>query len=191
MSVLHANHYIYQYTTDVSSNRMENLFFIHPKSLEMWCAFPNVLIIDATYKTNPYGMPFIEIVGVTSTSKTFLIACAFVRNEKQAAYKWVLECLKEPLGEGIGVRVILTDRELSLMNACRDVLPDAARQLCRYHIRKNIIKNCESQFRKTREMNSFIHRWEILIDSCTYEEFVANNLALQEYLKDYPGIFWL
>lgn len=90
-------------------------------------------------------MPFVEIVGVTSTSKTFLIACAraFVRNEKETIYKWVLECIKEPLDEGIDKRVILTDQELSLLNACWDVLPDAVRKLCRYHIKQNIIKNCE------------------------------------------------
>ena len=85
LSLLHSNGYIYEFST-TGSNELENLFFVHPTSFDIWRAFPHVLIIDATYKTNQYNMPFVQIVGVTSTNKTFSIAFTFMHNEKTVNY---------------------------------------------------------------------------------------------------------
>lgn len=79
-------------------------------------------------------MPFVEIVGVTSTSNTFSIAFAFMHSEKTVNYKWVLNCLKLTLDECMLPRVIVTDKEMALVNACNEVFPDAAQLLCRCHI---------------------------------------------------------
>nr|XP_043613294.1 protein FAR1-RELATED SEQUENCE 5-like [Erigeron canadensis] len=133
MSLLHSNNYVYEFTT-TESNELDNLFFVHPTSFDIWRAFPHVLIIDATYKTNPYNMPFVEIVGVTSTSNTFSIAFAFIHSEKTTNYKWALDCLKLTLDECMLPRVIVTDKEMALVNACNEVFPDAAQLLCKYHM---------------------------------------------------------
>ncbi|XP_076925217.1 uncharacterized protein LOC143587957 [Bidens hawaiensis] len=129
MSILHSNGYVYEFTT-TGSNELENLFFVHPISFDIWRAFPHVLIIDATYKTNSYNMPFVQIVGVTSTNKTFSIAFAFMQNEKIESYTWVLNCLKLTLDKCMHPRVILTDRELALVNACKEV----SRMLLNYFV---------------------------------------------------------
>ncbi|XP_076937279.1 protein FAR1-RELATED SEQUENCE 5-like [Bidens hawaiensis] len=146
MSILHSNGYVYEFTT-TGSNELENLFFVHPISFDIWRAFPHVLIIDATYKTNSYNMPFVQIVGVTSTNKTFSIAFAFMQNEKIESYTWVLNCLKLTLDKCMHPRVILTDRELALVNACKEVFPNATQLLCRWHISRNIFKNCRQSIR--------------------------------------------
>ncbi|CAI9294509.1 unnamed protein product [Lactuca saligna] len=72
ISILHNNNYIYELTTG-ASNELENLFFVHPTSWKIWRAFPHVLIIDATYKTNKYNKPLVQIVGVTSTQGMYII----------------------------------------------------------------------------------------------------------------------
>ncbi|XP_076898168.1 uncharacterized protein LOC143551661 [Bidens hawaiensis] len=93
LSFLHDNNYVYEFTT-TGLNELENIFFVHPTSFDIWRAFPHILIIDSTYKTNKYNMPFVQIVGVTSTNNTFSIAFAFMHNEKTVNYTWVLNCLK-------------------------------------------------------------------------------------------------
>ncbi|GJR15593.1 retrovirus-related pol polyprotein from transposon TNT 1-94 [Tanacetum coccineum] len=62
MSLLHTQGYVHDYDTHPVTNELEALFFVHPSSFKIWRAFPHVLIIDATYKTNIYKMPFVEIV---------------------------------------------------------------------------------------------------------------------------------
>ncbi|XP_076925398.1 protein FAR1-RELATED SEQUENCE 5-like [Bidens hawaiensis] len=65
-----------------STKRTENIFFGHEKSHTMWRAFPNLLLIDTTYNTNMYKWPFVQFVGVTSTSKSFCIAHAVIFKEQ-------------------------------------------------------------------------------------------------------------
>jgi hypothetical protein len=182
--LLEENNYIYHFTTNSKSGRLENLFFVHPISFEMWRAFPWIIEIDATYKTNLYNLPLVEIVGVTSTSKTFSIAYAFVEYEQEAHYKWVLQCLKSTLGEGFAVRVVLTDRDLALMKACTDVMPDVKHLLCRFHIWTNIAKHCEPTFRAKRAWGAFHHWWNQLIESRTVAEYFLNESDLKSKLGD-------
>ena len=141
MSLLHSNGYVHDYDTHPVTSKLEALFFVHPTSFKIWREFPHVIIIDATYKTNIYKMPFVEIVGVTSTRKTFCIAFAFISEEKEKNYKWVLERLKLTLEGCMHPRVIITDRELALINAYKKVFPNATRLLCRWHIQRNILKH--------------------------------------------------
>jgi hypothetical protein len=48
-------------------------------------------LVSLTYKTNKYGMLLFEIVGVTSTEKTFGVVFAFSSNEKEDNFTWVLQ----------------------------------------------------------------------------------------------------
>ncbi|XP_076945029.1 uncharacterized protein LOC143615922 [Bidens hawaiensis] len=48
-----------------STNRTENIFCCHEKSHTVWCAFPDLFLIDMTYNTNMYKWSFVQFVGVT------------------------------------------------------------------------------------------------------------------------------
>jgi hypothetical protein len=184
--LLQQNQYLYHHTTNSQSGRLENLFFIHPLSFDIWRAFPWIVEIDATYKTNLYNMPLVEIVGVTSTGKTFSIAYAFITNEQEANYRWVLQCLKSTLDEGFCVRVVLTDRDLALMRACQAVMPETKLLLCRVHIWRNIGK-WEPAFRTKHDWGSFYHWWHVLVDSRTVAEYQENERTLKKKLEDKPS----
>nr|KAJ0219272.1 hypothetical protein LSAT_V11C300129580 [Lactuca sativa] len=121
MHILQTKGYNLHYRANMITNELEDLFFIHPTLLKMWQAFPYVVLMDATYKINKYNLPFLEIVGVTSTNKTFSIAFAFMHNEKTSNYIWALTCLKLTINDSFFPCVIVTDRDLALMKACRDV----------------------------------------------------------------------
>ena len=190
-SLLQEKRYFYQFTTNNKNGRLENLFFIHPTSMTLWRAFPWVIEIDSTYKTNIYNMPLVEIVGVTSTGKTFSLAYAFIVNEREANYQWVLRCLKSTLADSFAVRVVLTDRELALMRALKVVMPEAKQLLCRYHIWQNIIKHCEPALRMKKDVN--IDRlnvwWKKVYQSRTFDEFKSNEKELKEKLAGFPGVY--
>ncbi|XP_023749725.1 uncharacterized protein LOC111898009 [Lactuca sativa] len=56
MEILNEKHFITEFFVNSISNELENLFFLHPQSLNIWKALTHVLIIDATYKTNKYDI---------------------------------------------------------------------------------------------------------------------------------------
>ncbi|GJS75907.1 FAR1-related sequence 5-like protein [Tanacetum coccineum] len=168
VSVLDIHHYVYEPYTHPVTNELQALFFVHLTSYEIWRAFPHVLIIDATYKTNIYKMPFVQIVGVTSTGNTFCVAFVFISEEKMDNYKWALEKLKLTLNESMHPRVIVTDRELALMKACEIVFPHTNHLLCRWHIGQNIMKNYKQTIRSKYDWNLFQSAWKVLEDSPTW-----------------------
>ncbi|XP_038717231.1 protein FAR1-RELATED SEQUENCE 5-like [Tripterygium wilfordii] len=93
MSFLHEHMYLFYYRTNDITNELQDLFFAHPDSLEILRAFPHVLLMDATYKTNRFRMPLLEIVGVTPTNMTYCIAFVLLNSEKEYNYTWALRCL--------------------------------------------------------------------------------------------------
>ncbi|XP_056695213.1 protein FAR1-RELATED SEQUENCE 5-like [Spinacia oleracea] len=106
---------------DRSNKVITRLFLAHPAMVEVLRTYPLVIGLDSTYKTNKYGFPFLEIVGVTPTNQNFLIAYAFMKDETSTSYRWVLEKLKLLLGEGVTPTAILTDKEGGLMRPVAEV----------------------------------------------------------------------
>ncbi|XP_035836908.1 uncharacterized protein LOC118484905 [Helianthus annuus] len=163
-NVLINNDFIYETREEPGTEIVTEIFFLHQDSRVMWRAFPHVMMIDATYKTNIYNMPFIQIVGMTPTNKSFIIAHAVVSKERGDNFVWVLERVKSMLDECMEPRVILTDRDLALMGACAKVFPDASRLLCRWHIQQNVMKHCKGAFTDD-DWKKFMSFWGTLIES--------------------------
>ena len=65
---------------------MTAVLFAHPDSLVYLRAYPEVLLLDCTYKTNKYGMPLLDIIGIDATRRSFCIAFAFLSGETEEDY---------------------------------------------------------------------------------------------------------
>ncbi|XP_076928144.1 protein FAR1-RELATED SEQUENCE 5-like [Bidens hawaiensis] len=171
-----------------STNRTENVFFSHEKSHTMWREFPDLLLIDTTYNTNMYKCPFVQFVGVTSTSKCFCIAHAVNFREQECNFTWALERLKDMLVDCREPRVILTDRDQALMNACETVFPNATKNLCRWHITQNIQRKHKSLFQDDIS-KSFNYWWKVLYESPTKSMYDYNCGQMEAALARLGVIF--
>jgi len=98
--------------------------------------------MDSTYKINKYRLPLLEIAGVTSTWLTFSVAFVLLSNERENNFIWTLQKLKGLFFRGdVYPQVIVSDRDLALINAISVVFPEATNILCRFHINKNVKAN--------------------------------------------------
>jgi hypothetical protein len=98
--------------------------------------------MDCTYKTNQYGLPLLDIVGLASTGQTCYIAFAFVQDEKEDSYEIILRCLAEAY-DSLDLaypRTILTDKERALIKAIKTVFPGTKTISCIWHIEMNLLK---------------------------------------------------
>ncbi|KAM4061866.1 MULE transposase [Hirsutella rhossiliensis] len=122
-------------------------------------------------------MPLLNICGTTSERKTFSIASIFLSGEDESRYRWALATLLALLAkENIRLpRVILTDRDLALMNAIVSFkeLEGVVHILCRWHVNKNVLAKCKQHFPKAvrdaqgrvvREptFQAFLDEWQAL-----------------------------
>eukprot|EP00256_Glycine_max_P051237 XP_014617179.1 protein FAR1-RELATED SEQUENCE 5-like [Glycine max] len=118
---------------------VRDLFWCHPDAVKLCNACHLVFLIDSTYKTNRYRLPLHDIVGVTPTGMTFSAGFAYLEGERVNNLVWALERFR-----GLFLRndrlpvVIVTDRDLALVNAVKVVFPECKNLLCRFHIDKNV-----------------------------------------------------
>jgi len=144
MMLLDCDNYLQWSTCHESSNIVSDIFWTHPDAVKPLNAFNIVFLMDTTYKTNKYGLPLLEIVGVTCTSLSFSVGFAFLSSEKEENVIWTLQKFKGSLlTSHVRPEVIVCDRDLVLMNAINIVFPKATNLLCWFHINKNIKEKCK------------------------------------------------
>ena len=118
---------------------VHDLFWAHLGSIYLLLAFSHVLIMACTYKTNRYHLPLLEIMEVTSTDLTFLIAFSYIDTKREDNYTWALERLNNIMDVDVLPELIVTDRDLDLLNVIERVFLIAKHLLCRWYISRNVL----------------------------------------------------
>lgn len=95
MVELHKRTDWYTHYVEDDDDRNERLFFAMVSFQKILKYNYEVLLIDATYKTNKYKMPLIIISGVTPLNTSYYVAFAFDSKETLEVYKWLLKCIKD------------------------------------------------------------------------------------------------
>ncbi|KAL5161690.1 PKS-NRPS hybrid synthetase [Glycine soja] len=124
---------------------VRDLFWCYPDAVKLCNACHLVFFIDNTYKTNRYRLPLLDFVGVTPMTMTFSAGFAYLEAERVNNIAWALERFRGLfLSNDRLPLVIVTDRDLALMNAVKTVFPESTNLLCRFHINKNVKAKCKS-----------------------------------------------
>ncbi|KAJ4716771.1 FAR1-related sequence [Melia azedarach] len=186
MDKLMKHTYIEWHRCNEEMDCIKDLFWAHPFAVGLLRSFPRVLIMDCTYKTNMYPFSLLEIIGVTSTELTFSIAFAYLESEREDNYIWALERLRSMMADDALPSVIVTDKDLALMNAVRAVFPSATNLLCRWHISKNVSVHCKNLFETKERWEAFICSWNVLVLSVSEQEYMQHLSAMENDFSRYP-----
>ena len=167
------------------SLRLERVFWISSTGLRSYRCFNDVLQIDATYKTNRFGLPLILFTAIDNHGITILVAGCFVSNEKSDSYLWTLQQFQNSTSRS--PTVVFTDGDHELARAIQSVWPSSRHFLCRFHICQNIMKALSSKL--GNKMSDFLKDfWEICkiedveIYDATFAEIEAKWSDASDYL---------
>jgi hypothetical protein len=141
--------FVSQHMLDIE-NRVTHLFFASRQSLELYNLYPDVPLLARTYKTNKYGLPLLNIVGITSVKTSFLVCCSFIPSESEANFGWVLQTLTSYITNLPSV--VVTDCDSTLMNTLNRIFPTSAYILCRWHVRSSIYTRTKTRFSSRRTL---------------------------------------
>ena len=159
------------------TGEISHFFFATPASIGLLQDYPEVLLMDCTYKTNRFGMPLLVVVGVSPLMTTFYAAFAFLRGEKQEDYAWALAELHKiyagQLGRLAGPTTVLTDRDQALSNALATQWPRTTHVLCIWHINKGVVTNCKKFFKTKEAWDAFFEKWHATWQAATVEDGLA------------------
>ncbi|KAI3856565.1 hypothetical protein MKX03_032429 [Papaver bracteatum] len=187
MKLLSEHHYVEWHRMDTETNEVKDILWAHPESLQLAKCFPSVLLVDCTYKTKRYRMPLFEIVGVTSTCKTFTVAFGIMEAETEAHYSWALSCLRTIYDAESLPSVFVTEKESALIRGISDIFPQASQLLCTYHISKDVASNCKKHFQNSEELDIFLKEWNEITQAKTHIDFYDGFAEFESKWVNYPA----
>ena len=116
--------------------------------------YPEVLLMDCTYKTNLFGMPLLVIVIVSPLMKILNAAFAFLREKKEEDCAWALvelhKIYKRQLNRLLGPTIVPADCDQLLLKALPGRWPQTTHVFCIWHINKAVATNYKKLF-ETKE----------------------------------------
>ena len=187
-----------------NQNRLLALFFTYPWCERMLKDFPDILMLDSTYKTNRFGMPLLQYIGRTPINTRFPAAFCFLNEEDEAAYVWAVRNLKRLIDSDTGSqcdpKVVVTDNERALRLGLEEIFPGSHQILCQWHVNKNVLAKAASAWktgdRERDKMNhqAFMSDFSKVMHSKTVQEFydaynaLKNKYYEQEELLRYLAI---
>ncbi|KAK9681868.1 hypothetical protein RND81_10G033300 [Saponaria officinalis] len=168
--------YVHWHDINPDTHELTHVFMSHPEAVKLFCAYPHVVLIDSTYKMNTYNMALVEVVGVTPTGSSFLIACVLIPSESEEGYTCLLRKLMDILEcTGASPSVFVTDRELGLVRALRTLFFETPHLLCRWHVNRAIESRAlmihKTIFYKDHVLNNPETGWWNVIDSTCEDDF--------------------
>ncbi|XP_068486516.1 protein FAR-RED IMPAIRED RESPONSE 1-like [Phaseolus vulgaris] len=179
--------YVHWSRFEEGTNVVQDLFWTHPDLVKLLNAFNIVLMMDSTYKTNRYRMPLFEVVGVTSTGLTFSAAFMLLASKRHHNFVWALEKLK-----GLFFRVdsypkvVVSDRDIALMNGINVVFPEAVNLLCRFHIDKNVKEKCKMIVYPKEAWDQVMESWGAIVDCENVESYEHRVEAFNVVCSPWP-----
>lgn len=101
---------------------------------------------------------------------------------------WALKMFSKLIGVDHHPSVIISDRELALMNAIRVVFPRTPNLLCLWHIEKNILAKCKPKFKEDVDWEGFLSSWTKVIKSPDESSFNEAWRLFEVQYKEYGSV---
>ena len=109
------------------------------EQVENWIQFSDCVINDITHKTNRYGMALSLFVGFDQNMQNIIFAQGLLANESKQSHSWLFRQIIE--ATGIHLTVIITDSDLAVDVAVKEVFTTTYPIHCAFHITQNLHKN--------------------------------------------------
>ena len=101
---------------DMNSLRLTGIFWMSGEQQLLYNKYHDVVLHDNTALTNKYKWPLSLFLVVDCNNKSRLLAQAFVQDETEESYIWLLKCLKRT---NIEPKTIITDADPAMISALR------------------------------------------------------------------------
>jgi hypothetical protein len=127
--------------------RVRNLFWVDTMCVINYKLFGDYISFDTTFSTNPYGLPFVPIVGVNNHGSTLLFAVALLKDEKIDTFRWIVETFVEAMG-GKQLETIITDKDKAMKREIEILIKSTTHGNCFFHVVTKMSQKESSFFAK-------------------------------------------
>ena len=88
---------------DLEAGTVTRLMYVSSLMMASFKSFGQFISLDATCKTNRFGMPLVLLVGTDDTKSTTVFGAGLVRSEDIESYTWLLDTFRRAVGTSFTV----------------------------------------------------------------------------------------
>lgn len=175
---------------------MEGLFFQDSRMKRYFALYPEVLIVDATYKLNDRQMPVMLSLIIDGNGESQLIAIYVIRSENYEVVTKMFEYFIESNAKAGSIDVIIADKSFADRKALQTCFPQAKLQICIFHVlqafeREVTNRKREISTEQRKEALAILKNMVYAKTSTAYHELRKKLLSLNyEKVSDYFDSNW-
>ncbi len=192
---LKRNNWYYKYQITFFTHEVIHLFFVEKHIFELLKNNWKILLMNCIYKIDKYKFSLFVIVDHISLSITFYVDFAFLTKETKKNYIWMLKTLQKYFKkENIFIsNVLMTNRDLKLINVLHLIFLIVKHFLCVWHVNKNVLTHCKSDFIIKETWKKFYSKWQTMMYVHIIEIYQKkwNKLQNDYYAKHFEIINYL
>ena len=120
-----------QYVTD-TANEVQGIFIQNKTMKKMFEQYPEVILVDATHKTNDLRMPLYLMLVIDSNGESEIVAAFVVVNEEETFIRTMISIFKEQNPCWKKTKVALTDKDMVERKVLKSEMPQIS--LLLFHV---------------------------------------------------------
>ncbi|CAM0906862.1 unnamed protein product [Alopecurus aequalis] len=107
----------------------------------------DVVVVDTTFRTNKYGVPFVPFVGLNRHRRPVVLGCGVVTDQSSDSLVWLLRAYMLSTGQE-SPKSVITDGSDAVVHAVKAVLPQSNHRICSWQVEQGIkehLGGCSAQ----------------------------------------------
>ena len=130
---------------------MEFLLIVTGEMKQTFEKYPEVLMVDSTYRVNKLKMPLYNFLVEDAHGLGRSVGFCLVSNEKKETVQNMMNEISK-VHDCSKIQTIVVDKDLNEITALKKVAPNSSIQLCKFHVIQAVKEKFES-FLLTRQPN--------------------------------------
>lgn len=120
--------------TSAENNELQGIYVQDARMRKYFQLYPELLIVDATYKVNDRRMPLFVVLVVDGNGESQIAALFIIKSENDAIITQMFTKFKASNENHGQIKVILSDKNFADRRAYSECFPQAKLQLCIFHV---------------------------------------------------------
>lgn len=162
-------------------NELTGIFFQDSIMKCVFQGYPEVLMIDATYKLNKFRMPLYVLLAIDGNGLSEIVGIFLTSVENEDAITRMVSTFKSFNSSWEKTKVVLSDKDFTERNVFEKEFPMASLIICLFHTMRSFRReiSCEKLSLRSGERDYALELMEKLVYSKSPEEYERNYQVLE------------
>lgn len=166
---------------DAATNHLVGVFYQDRTMQKLFDDYPELFLIDATYKLNDLRMPLYVMMIVDGNGESEIVATFLAADESEATVRMMVQVFKDHNPGHYKVKSIMSDKDFVERLVLHEELPQASMLICLFHVLRTFRREitCDKMNIRAAQRDLCLDILQKIVYSRSGDEYEANFGLLQ------------